>query len=297
MKPLISFLIVNYKTEDLTLDLISSIQKYLKKYNYEILVYDNSPNLSNKLSHLSDVNTKVFFNGTNIGFVKANNFLLHHARGDLIFLINNDVILIDNSFENMIEFLLGNDDIGIIGPMLLNVDRTYQVSFYKFPTIVSLIKEMILLQKRDPYVYNTDINQIQFCEVIKGACLGFRRNSLPQDYLFDENFEMYSEEVDLCFRFYKSGLKNVYYPDCKVIHYGGASSNFDEDTLKYSTYHYFRSKLLFFRKHYRCIEYFFAKVIIILSLIERMFIFLTIAKIKKFKIFWYTFSQLLIKTK
>ncbi len=286
MNHLVSILIVNYKTENLTLELVESIQRYLKRYNYEILIFDNSPQLSNKLSQLSNLNVKVFFNGNNIGFVRANNFLFHKAKGDLIFLINSDVILIDNSFERMIDFLLNHDKVGVIGPMLLNADKTYQVSFYKFPTIFLLIKEMIFLQKKDPYAYKTDINQVQFCEVIKGACLGFKKNTLPQDYLFDERFEMYSEEVDLCMRFFKSGYKNLYFPDCKVIHYGGMSSNIDINSLKYSTFNYFRSKLLFFKKHYSYIKYLIASIIIIASLFERLILFYNFNESKTSKNFW-----------
>lgn len=291
---LVSFLIVNYKTENLTVELVESINRYILHYDYEILIFDNSPWISSKLNKLPTHNIKIYSKSHNIGFVKANNYLFNKAKGDIIFLINSDVLLVDNTFESMIDFFLKDDRIGIIGPMLLNSDKSYQVSFYKFPTIISLIKEMILLTRKDPYTYRTDITKIQNCDVIKGACLGFKKNKLPQDYLFDERIEMYSEEVDLCYRFHKSGYKNVYFPDCKVIHYGGVSSSIDDCTLKYTTYHYFRSKLLFFKKHKHFLVFLIACLIIMFSLIERIILFLLLKRHKQVKIFSYTFSKIFL---
>ncbi|MEM4396987.1 MAG: glycosyltransferase family 2 protein [Candidatus Woesearchaeota archaeon] len=289
-----SFLIVNYKTENLTINLIESIKKYLKRIEYEILVFDNSPDESKKLKLIQNKNVFLFSLNSNIGFVKANNFLFRKSKGDLIILINNDVLLIDDSLEKLINYLQVNSELGAVGPMLLNTDGSYQVSFYKFPNLWSSFKELVLLQKKDPYQYKTNIHEVQTCDVVKGACLVLRRDIIKDDFIFDEDYEMFSEEVDLCLRLKKKGFKNVYFPHCRVIHFGGASSNLDENTLKYITYNYYRSKLILFKKHYSKLHYVILKGLIYISLIERILIFSILHKFKQVRIFSHTLIKFLL---
>lgn len=293
MTKIVSFLIVNYKTENLTLNLIESIKKNLRRNEYEILVFDNSPDESTKLKSIQNKNVFLFSLGSNIGFVKANNFLYRKSKGDIIILINNDVLLIDDSLEKLIDYLQSNSELGAVGPMLLNEDGSYQVSFYKFPDLWSSFKELILLQKKDPYEYKTNIYEVQSCDVIKGACLGLRREVIQDDFIFDESYEMFSEEVDLCLRLKNKGYKNVYFPESRVIHFGGASSNVDVNTLKYITFNYYRSKMLLFKKHYSKLHYSVLKSLIFISLIERILIFSIILKFKQVGIFSYTIIKLL----
>lgn len=270
---LVSFLIVNFKTEKLVYELIKSIKNYIKRYNYEILIFDNSYYQESILYKIQEPNIHFFKDEKNIGFVKANNILFKNCKGNIVVLLNSDTLLIDDSLEKIFDYLVTNDNLGIIGPKLLNGDLTYQESFYRFPDFITTIKELIFLSKK-AYDYNFDIDQIHNVDVIKGACLVFKKEILNSEVLFDEAFEMYSEEVDLCYRIKKKGYKNIYYPLSQIIHFGGVSSNYDEKARFYSNYNYYKSKRFFFKKHRNKFLFFVYDAMIFFTLVERTILFL-----------------------
>jgi GT2 family glycosyltransferase len=267
----VSFLIVNYQTAEFISVLVDSIKKNIHRYVYEILIYDNSCTLDQltKLFELQNSVIKVYPSDDNIGFVRANNFLFKKAQHNIIVLINPDARLIDDSFEKLLDMIQSSHGIGAAGPMLLNGDESYQVSFYKFPNLVTLIQEHILLLWRDPYAYRTDYTLPQECDVIKGACLVLRREVLKGDCIFDEDYVMFSEEVDLCWRLKEQELKNYYYPIAKIVHYGEKSSR-KETISDYVLYHYYKSKFIFFKKHYSWLYYTLVKCILMISLMEKV---------------------------
>jgi GT2 family glycosyltransferase len=184
-------------------------------------------------------------------------------------LINPDVLLIDKSINQIIEKMERDQTIGIAGPKLLNEDRSYQVSFVRFPSLSALIKEHIFLSRKNPYAQGLNDEVEQACDVIKGACLFIRRDIVIGDKLFDEDFVMYSEEVDLCHRVKQAGYEIKYIPSCTVIHYGERSSS-PKKAREYSTYHYFKSKLIFARKQQSIWDYLITRLILSVSLTEKI---------------------------
>lgn len=284
----VSFLIVNYFSAAFILDLVISLRKHFNTHPFEILIFNNSSTLSEneKLSKLISEDVLIYNENKNIGFVAANNFLFSLSTGNIIVLLNPDVLLINGSFDKLIELSLNNRDIGIIGPKLLNSDSSYQVSFSKFPNLISIIKEHILLYRINPYAIGLNSDLPQETDVIKGCCMVFRKELIKTKYLFDPEFEMYAEELDLCKRLVNSGKKNFYFPLCTIIHYGEKSSSCDEQSIIYSTYHYHRSKLVYFKKHHNTFYYLLVKSIIYISLVERTMLLFIIRKQRSSKIFY-----------
>ncbi len=269
----ISFLIVNYYTSVYLSELITSIYNYIKDYGFEVLIFDNSCNTKEK-KIIEELKLKynqiqIFSEGNNIGFVKANNYLFERAHGELIILLNPDTLLFDDSIKNIFNFIELDNSVGVAGPMLLNYDRTYQTSFYKFPTLLALIQEHILL-KDNAYSYNTDITQTQDCDVVKGACLVFKKSFIKKDKIFDEAYEMYSEEVDFCKYARNNNKRVVYFPHTKIIHYGEKSST-QENISEYALQNYYRSKFIYFKKYFGKKKYYFAEKILFISLLEKIF--------------------------
>ena len=269
----LSFLIINYFTSEYVKDLVKSINENILKFEYEILIYDNSCNKDewNKIKLLGSNQIFTFISGENIGFVKGNNLLLDIAKGDIIVLVNPDTMLIDRSLEYLFDYISENADIAAAGPMLLNKDLTYQVSFFKFPNLRSLFLEHILLFPNNAYAYKTDINKMQYCDVVKGACIILNKEFLKNGQIFDEDFTMYSEETELCLRIKASNKKVLYYPRARIIHYGEKSSS-KKFATEYSLFHYYRSKLILFQKYYKKYKMYLAQIILFSSLIEKTII-------------------------
>lgn len=283
----ISFLIVNYFTAELVRDLVESIRKNISAYTYQILIADNSGSESQKamLDSLSDENTRVYYLDDNPGFVKANNYLAEIAGGRILILINPDTFLIDNSLEKLIFYFLKDEAAGIIGPCLLNDDETYQVSFHSFPYISGLIKEHLLLYRKNPYADYDRINETHECDVVKGACLIIKKEISDRLGLFDTDLVMYSEEVDLCYRTRLMGKKVIYCPEAKIVHLGERSSSQSRFT-EYSLYHYYRSKFIFYRKHFSTSYYLLVKAILMLSLVEKAFLLFVFGRNVSSRMHW-----------
>ncbi len=291
----ISFLVVNYFTSELVINLVNSIHTFVHDYKYEILLFDNSVSVDEhtKLLSIKSEGTNIFSLQENIGFVRANNYLFNKTQYDVLVLINPDTKLIDDSLMDLIDVAYENDDIGILGPMLLDEFGLYQPCFFQFPKLSSMLKEHIFLQK-DAYLYKTDNNMIQDCDVIKGACLVINRHKLPCGQLFDPAFEMYSEELDLCRRLKSQSLRVVYYPRAKIIHYGERSSG-QKSFTEYSIHHYYRSKLIYFRKYYSHSFYLLIRSIIFLSLIEKTILLALVGRTFSSRIHANVFKKLFLK--
>lgn len=277
-------------------ELLQSIEKNIRRYDYEVLVFDNSVNLSERavLESFKSDNVTFYFSEENKGFVGGNNFLCRKAKNEFFALLNPDTKLIDNSLESLFDYAGSVRDLGVVGPMLLNEDRSYQIDHYRFPTLTGLMIEHFFFSLRNPYLYPTDSRGVRECDVIKGACLVIRKDVADAVGLFDPTFTMYSEEVDLCYRLVQLGKKNLYFPLARVVHYGERSTS-QKQFSEYSVYHYHRSKLIYFKKHFGPVYYWSVIFIILTSLCEKSMAFLVLGKVRSARINFNVLKRLLFE--
>lgn len=171
-------------------------------------------------------------NKKNLGYAKANNQGIEEAKGEYILLLNPDTQVLEDALSLMYEFMEENPKIGALGPKLLNPNKTIQSSCREFPTFSTLIWEFTGLSRLFPKsrVFGRwrmgyfDFDEPREVEQPMGSCLMFRRETLEDVGVFDENFVMFFNDVDLCFRIKKKGWKIYFYPEAKVIHHKGAST-------------------------------------------------------------------------
>ncbi len=174
-------------------------------------------------------------------------------------LLNPDTLLTLGVLDTMIQFIDSHPQVGIVGPQLLNPDGSIQPSGNRFPTLTRVFCEMLfhvlpllgklgnkLVQKRC-ILGRTDLDLTCEVDEISGACLMIRRNIVNQLGLLDEKFFCYYEDVDLCYRIKNAGWKVVYFPEAKVTHYWRRSS---EQAGDRAALEHYRSRYLFFQKHY-----------------------------------------------
>ena len=296
--PMISFIIVNFHTSSYVINLVQSIEKFICAEKFEILILDNSEdeNEFDTLSSIRNACIKLFKSASNIGFVAGNNFLYQKASGGVIVLINPDTRLIDTSLIDLIKYLLSDYTIAVAGPQLLNEDFSYQVSFFKFPHIFTLLKEYILLFTHHAYEYHSNHLESRICDVVKGACLVINRKIWRDEKIFDEKFIMYSEEVDLCKRVHLSGLKIYYFADAKVIHFGEKSSTLSF-AGEYSLFNYYWSRLIYFHKFNGRFYYLLIKIILIISLIEKSILLFTFRHTRNARLHFKVLKRIIYESK
>jgi GT2 family glycosyltransferase len=237
----LSIIIVNYNTSKLVYACIKSIEKYVKASHEIIVVENNSKDRIDPRIISKFLNTKFLILNTNCGFGAGNNAGAKLARGKYLLLLNPDTLVIDDSFDKMLKFLISHKKIGALTPLLYQKDRkTLQKRFFgNFQSFRGLIFRHYNYQKIDlaKEYFQTDI--------VTGAAMMIRRVLYNKLKGFDEKFFMYLEDDDLCKRLVDLGYKNAVFNNSKIIHYEGKSS-----TSLTRRRHYYKSQNYFWRKHY-----------------------------------------------
>ena len=167
----------------------------------------------------------------NVGMGGGNNAGMRVASGRYFLLLNPDAWLHPGAVERLVAFADANPDVAVAGPRLLNPDGTLQRSVRAFPTVWRLATEYLFVRKLAPrssllnplYVGGFDHGATRDVDWGSGACLLVRRAATEEAGLFDEDFFMFSEETDWCYRFRRAGWRVVFLPEAEVTHVGGAS--------------------------------------------------------------------------
>lgn len=247
IKNLVSVIIVNYNTENLLDNCIKSIKEKTKEIDFEIIVVDNK-STENSLNKLIEEHKDINFilSDKNWGFGVANNIGVKHARGEFLFFLNPDTILINNAILELHNYLINQPLVGICGGNLYKEDMSPCSSLYDID-FLHLEYQILLNKKRVPgFNYSNDP---KFTNVIVGADFLIRRQIFDDLEGFDQDFFMYFEEVELCYRVHKNGYKIASVPKAKIIHLqGGSAENKNEELKKWSYSEHWYSKFLFFRK-------------------------------------------------
>ena len=249
----LSIIIVNWNTRDLLEQCLSSVYATTHDIPFEVFVVDNaSSDGSVEIVRERFPEVQLIENEENLGFAKANNQAIRESKGRYILLLNSDTVVLSGAIERMIEFMDGHPEAGAVGAKLLNPDGSFQASYNDFPTPLS---ELVLLAGLSRVVYNPyypsyppDLsNERRECDWVGGACLMVRKEAIEEVGLLDENYFMYVEEVDWCYRLRKAGWKVYYLPEAQIVHWGGQSSRRERGKARRLLR---KSELLFFKKHY-----------------------------------------------
>jgi len=237
----VSIIIINYKSAKLVLDCIDSIYQQTRQYQFEIILVDNDSNDNCKDLVLAKyAAVRWLQTGYNAGFARANNAGIKVADGEHILLLNADTIILDNAIDKSISLLKKYPGAAGCGVQLLNPDGTTQISGAHFikgglnallplPYLGSLVRYLgYKFKSTVPSVQ--DVQQDTEVDWVVGAFMMVKAETLKKSGLMDEDFFMYSEEIEWCARLRKEG-KLVLFAAPKVIHLkGGTSSEYYDTT-------------------------------------------------------------------
>ena len=228
----VSIIIVNYNTKHLTADCIDSIIAKTSEVEYEIILVDNASSDGSQAKFSSDGRILFLEAGDNLGFGKANNLGAQHAKGDYIFFLNSDTLLLNNAIYEMWRYCEEHkeDNIGGLGCILcdgnnqrchsyakLNTWKDIVKSYFIAPFCKSKAKEIMAIDSEDESKEAFDVGYVT------GADLLVPRKVLEECGCFDPDFFMYSEESEMQSRFRKHGYHNVIIKSPKIMHLEGMS--------------------------------------------------------------------------
>lgn len=262
----VSIIIVNYNTELLILDCINSIYEKTNDLNFEIIVVDNnSPNKPEKLK--TDQRIKYIQSESNLGFGRANNLGAAHARGEYLFCLNPDTILVNNAIKILYDYIINDSSIGVLGGNLLSKEMKGIHSF----SIISpgILNEIILLLRLSMLnsQYNNGDKAIDV-GYITGADLMINKRLFNDIGGYNKDFFMYFEETYLCYEVKSLGYRVVNLPQSLIIHLEGKSFNLNKrrEDLYYS------SRKLYLIKRYNRLYYYVCNIIHFITCLSKLLI-------------------------
>ena len=226
-EPLVSVVVVNYNGRQFLEDCFRSLTQQVYN-NYEIILVDNGSkddSISFMTEHYPDV--RIVQLSSNTGFAGGTNAGIKEARGEYILTLNNDTIVDSHLLDEIVRPMQLDGHVGMCGAKMLFPDGRIN------STAICISRSGAAW---DRGMGEPDKGQYDVTEEVFGACAGaalYRKTMLDVIGLFDEDFFLYMEDVDLAFRAQLSGWKCIYVPTARVIHVHGGTSDPGSDTSVY----------------------------------------------------------------
>lgn len=266
----VSIIIVNWNTCKITCECLQSVHEQTVKSKIEVIVIDNaSTDDSVRMIKEKFPQVRLIENSANRGFAAANNQGIRVAKGRYLLFLNSDTLVLDGAIDKVVSFADGNPDAAVVGCCVLNADKTLQSTCFMFPSVLNMLLSSTYLYKLFPksklfgrermsWWDRTDVREV---DVATGSFMLVRHEAIEQVGMMDEQFFMYAEETDWCYRFKQTGWKILFTPTAEIIHLGGASSRQVKPEM---TLQLRGSILLFFDKHKSKFTYVLACLLICL---------------------------------
>ena len=238
-EPLVSIIIPTKNNFNILKRCIKSIVESTTYKNFEIIVVDNnSTDLELKQYYKSLKCTILNFND-NFNFSKMNNLAVKHAKGDFFLFLNDDTKVLGKDWLNQLVAICNQDGVGAVGAKLVFGNSTIQhagsiilqtgASFHPFQNIIE-----------DSNLHFNFLNVTRECSAVTGACLIMEKEVFDRIDGFDDDFDVYYGDTDLCLKIINSGLSVLYTPAVKLLHEGSHSikSKMQNNTLEKTQSHF-----------------------------------------------------------
>jgi len=253
----LSVVIVNYNVEHFLEQCLYSVRRAMQGVEGEVFVVDNnSVDGSLKMLAAKFPEVKVIANKDNVGFAKANNQAIRMSRGEYVLLLNPDTVVEDDTFSKTLAFMDLHPDAGGLGVKMVDGRGQFLPESKRgLPTPMTAFYKIFGLSKLFPhsrrfskyhlgYLPEDEINPV---DILAGAFMLLRRETLDRCGLLDETFFMYGEDIDLSYRITLAGYKNYYFPETRIIHYKGESTK--KTSVNY-VFVFYKAMEIFAKKHF-----------------------------------------------
>jgi GT2 family glycosyltransferase len=258
----ISIVIVSYNVKYF-LDLaLKSALEASKNLDCEIFIVDNASSdgsvqfIEKYYPKDEFPSIKLLANEENLGFSKANNQAIKESKGEFILLLNPDTIIAEDTLTKSLDFMKNTPDAGALGVKMLDGSGKFlpeskrglptpKVSLYKMTGLSRLFPKSKRFGKY--HLGFLDEDEINKVDVLSGAFMLLRKETLDKVGLLDETYFMYGEDIDLSYKITKGGYDNYYFPETSIIHFKG------ESTKKQSAHYvkiFYGAMQIFVKKHF-----------------------------------------------
>ncbi|WP_106917433.1 glycosyltransferase family 2 protein [Chryseobacterium aurantiacum] len=249
----LSIIIVNYNVTQLLRNCLLSIQKYVEKVEYEVIVIDNASTDSSWGDLIPEFPDVQFISSKNNGgFSKANNQAIQKAKGEYLLLLNPDTELEGFYMKELLDFSDTKPEFGCLGVRMHDAEGNFlHESKRSVPDMFNSFEKLFtnLKKNNSKSYYRNDIEEKEIAEVevITGAFLLVKKAVYENIGGLDESYFMYGEDIDLCYTLLRKGYKNYYYGKVSILHHKGESTVKNEVYLK----RFYGAMQIFIDKYYK----------------------------------------------
>lgn len=253
----LTVVIVNYNVQYFLDQCLKSVFRSGNKLAMEVIVVDNnSVDGSIEMVQENYPQVNLIANEENVGFSRANNQAIQISNGRYVLLLNPDTVVEDDTLPRVVRFMDEHPDAGGLGVKMLDGQGRFlpeskrglptpAVAFFKIFGLARLFPKSKTFGKYHlGYLDQDKINEV---DVLSGAFMLLRKQTLEKTGYLDEDFFMYGEDIDLSYRITQAGYKNYYFPDTRIIHYKGESTK--KSSVNYVLVFY-NAMIIFARKHF-----------------------------------------------
>lgn len=253
----LSVVIVNYNVKYFIEQCLHSVLTAVEHLDAEVFVVDNnSVDGSVEMIVEKFPQVKLICNSDNPGFSKANNQAIRISKGEYVLLLNPDTLVEQDTLKKCVDFMDAHPDAGGLGIQMIDGKGRFlpeskrglptpAVAFYKIFGLSALFPKSKIFGKY--HLGFLDKNKTHQVDVLSGAFMMLRKETLDKVGLLDEDFFMYGEDIDLSYRIIKGGYKNYYFPEARIIHYKGESTK--KSSINY-VFVFYRAMVIFAEKHF-----------------------------------------------
>ncbi len=276
--------IVNYNGGEYLLKCLCSLERVGGEADMEIVVVDNcSIDGSIEKAQKEFRGVSFILNKENVGFGRAHNQVLKNLKTEYVLVLNPDVEVGEGIISKALEYMENHPDVGALTPEVLLPDGSVDLTAHRgFPTPLASFKYFFLGSDDLYHLSKKDMGIPHEVDAISGAFLLTRKSVLEKSGFFDEDYFMYAEDIDLCFRIKEKGYKVIYLPDLKILHHKGVSSGLKKhsqeissatvETRKRSLDAFYETMKIFYRKHYSKKYPFFVTLLTYLAINTKWFL-------------------------
>lgn len=223
-------------------------------------------------------------NTVNKGFAAANNQGIRIAQGRYVLLLNPDTIVLDGAIQKTVAYADDHQDIGVLGCQVWLNENEIQRTCFSFPSLYGLILQKLGLRRLFPRSRTFgwidygwwDRQSPMDVDVVSGMFMLVRKEAIEQVGLMDEDYFVYAEETDWCFRFRKAKWRCVFTPEARIIHLDGGNKSTDLVKVKMFVQMQ-KSILIFYKKQRGVVSWAIARGIYFLSMLIRYSVFVTLS--------------------
>ncbi|MEM8520124.1 glycosyltransferase family 2 protein [Flavobacterium sp. PL12] len=248
----ISIIIINFNTDELTIQAVESVFKNSSDLDFEVIVVDNNSR-ETKLAEALSLYPKTYFYqlNSNVGFGNANNYGYSKSSGNYIFLLNSDAYLIDkNTFSTFVDYLKKHSDVACVGGNLMDLNHEPNISYGNFLSVERMLHDFGIKKAANDH-YTQQLSTSRICSFteptavpyITAAAVLIKREIIEKYGLFNPQYFMYLEDMDMCYRYKKEGYLSVLIPEISMVHVGGQSG------LNNATFSRFVNKKIVYSKY------------------------------------------------